>query len=80
MYTVSFIYRPGSSDDEFHRLNDEIRAVAAATEGFLGTESWVSPDGPMGNVVYYWEHLDHLEEFSNTAGHLQAKREYRRWS
>ena len=53
MYSAAFIFRPGTYDDEFHRLNKLIDAAAKATDGFLGTENWRSFDGNILNATYY---------------------------
>ena len=79
MFSAAFIFRPGTYDDEFHRLNKLIDAAAQATDGFLGTESWRSFDGKTVNATYYWESLDALREFSGNANHLEAKKQYSRW-
>ena len=79
MYSAAFIFQPGDYDDEFHRLNSLIDAAARETEGFLGTESWHSPDGDTLNATYYWESLDALRSFSRNPNHLQAKKQYSRW-
>jgi len=79
MYSAAFIFKPGTYDDEFHRLNDLIDAAANATEGYLGAETWKSPDGKMFNAIYYWETLEALQEFSRHPTHLEAKKQYSRW-
>ncbi|HRY09176.1 MAG: antibiotic biosynthesis monooxygenase [Actinobacteria bacterium] len=79
MYEISFIFRPGEYDDDFHRLDAEIDEIARATPGYIGSRTWQSPDGSVLNAVYSWEHLDHLKEFSRSAAHMQAKSEYQRW-
>ena len=79
MYSAAFIFKPGTYDDEFHRLNDLIDAAANATEGYLGAETWKSPDGEMFNAIYYWERLEALQEFSRHPTHLEAKKQYSRW-
>jgi heme-degrading monooxygenase HmoA len=79
MYSAAFIFKPGTYDDEFHRLNDLIDAAANATEGYLGAETWKSPDGKMLNAVYYWESLEALQGFSRHPTHLEAKKQYSRW-
>jgi heme-degrading monooxygenase HmoA len=77
--SAAFIFRPGSYDDEFHRLNKLIDAAARATERFLGSETWRSFDGKTLNATYYWETLEALKEFSGNADHLEAKKQYSRW-
>ena len=79
MYSVDFIFEPCDYDDRFHELNAIIDAAAQATPGYLGVESWRSPDGRLRNAKYFWESLDALRAFSQHPQHLQAKREYRKW-
>ena len=79
MYSAAFIFRPGTYDDEFHRLNDLIDQAAESTEGFLGSETWQAPDGATLNAVYYWETLEALREFSKNPHHLEAKKQVSRW-
>ncbi|MGH8090847.1 MAG: antibiotic biosynthesis monooxygenase family protein [Rudaea sp.] len=79
MYSVDFIFEPGVYDERFHELNAIIDAAARATPGYLGVESWRSPDGSLRNAKYYWETLDALRAFSRHPQHLQAKREYQKW-
>jgi len=79
MYSASFIFKPANYDDEFHRLNKLIDAVAVATEGYLGTESWFCENGKTVNAIYYWDSLESLREFSVHPTHREAKRQYKRW-
>lgn len=79
MYSVAFIYEPGEHDAEFVRLNELIDQVARSKDGFLGAESWRSPDGKKSNATYYWATMDALKEFSSHPRHLEAKRQYSRW-
>ena len=79
MYSASFIFKPGTYDDEFHRLNDLIDQAANATSGYLGAETWQSPDGSCLNAIYYWESLESLKEFAKNPHHLEAKKQYSRW-
>ncbi len=79
MFMVSFLFRPGRYDDEFHRLNAETQAIAESTPGYLGSESWWSDDRSVRNAVYYWDDLGHLSDFSRAVPHLEAKSRYDRW-
>jgi hypothetical protein len=45
MYSVAFLFEPGTYDARFHELNALIDAAADANPGFLGRESWRSPEG-----------------------------------
>ena len=79
MYSAAFIFEPGEYDAEFHRLNAIIDAVARASPGFLGVESWRAVEGSRRNVTYYWRDLDSLREFSRHPAHQEAKRQHARW-
>ena len=79
MFIASFIYSPGRYDEEFHRLNAIIDAVARSLPGFISAESWVSADGERRNATYYWNDLETLKTFSAHPVHQEAKRQYARW-
>ncbi len=79
MYSAAFIYQAGEYDADFHALNDAIDQIARASHGFLGSESWVSPDGATRNATHYWADLETLRAFSTHPKHLEAKRQYERW-
>lgn len=79
MFSASFIFTERELDDEFFALDAKIEAAAAATDGFLGKESWVSVDGSKRNSVYYWRDREALGVFSRHPLHLEAKRQYERW-
>lgn len=79
MYSASFIFQPGEYDDEFHRLNDEIDAVADSFDSFKGVEKWTSTDGKKFNAIYYWDNLDDLKAFARHPSHIEAKRQYKKW-
>lgn len=79
MYSAAFIFRPGTYDDEFHRLNGLIDEAARNTDGYIGAETWRSADGKIFNATYYWESLEALRSFSRNPHHLEAKKQYSNW-
>jgi heme-degrading monooxygenase HmoA len=79
VFSISFIFKPGTYDDEFQRLDAAVGAVAKSTEGFLGSESWWSKDGTKCNAIYYWADLKHLSDFAQAMPHKEAKASYDRW-
>lgn len=79
MFSAAFIFRPGTYDDEFHRLNALIDAAAKSNPGYIGAETWRSVDGKTVNATYYWKSLDALQKFSRHPKHLEAKKQYSRW-
>jgi heme-degrading monooxygenase HmoA len=79
MLSATFIFAPGTYDDEFHRLDAIIMAVAEANEGYKGCERWWNEDRTQRSVVYYFDSPEALRTFSTDETHKQAKREYARW-
>ena len=79
MYSAAFLFRPGTYDAEFHRLNGLIDEAAKSNPGFIGVESWQSADGKTLNATYYWASLEDLKKFSQHPKHLEAKKQYSRW-
>ena len=79
MYSAAFMFRPGTYDEEFHRLNGLIDEVAKSNPGFIGSETWKSADGKILNAIYYWKSLEDLKIFSQHPNHLEAKKQYSRW-
>lgn len=79
MFAVSFIFRPGAYDEEFHRLDSATQAIAESTEGFLGSETWWSDDRAVCNAVYHWANRRQLATFARAIPHRAAKARYDRW-
>ncbi|MEO8022975.1 antibiotic biosynthesis monooxygenase [Polaromonas sp.] len=79
MYSASFIFEPGTYDERFHTLDALIEEAALATPGYLGAETWRSPDGERVNATYFWETEESLRAFSVHPSHLEAKSQYTRW-
>jgi len=79
MFAVSFIFRPGNYDEEFHRLDTLIDDYAHSLEGYIGVERWVSDDGHTRNSVYYFRDQETVTTFSRYPEHREAKENYRRW-
>lgn len=79
MYVVAFRFRPGSYDEEFHRLNDSVQAAAESIPGYEGKRTWESPDGEEVLVNYRWASLDALAAFASHEDHLAAKQRWAEW-
>jgi hypothetical protein len=77
--SAQFIFKPGTYDDEFHRLDTEIEAYVATIPGFLGAEKWVSFDGQTKNSMYYFETMDAMFQLSRFDAHREAKGKYQNW-
>ena len=61
MYSSTFIFAKRQYDDAFHRLDQEIAAVAKSIPGYLGEETWENPANGLVSNVYYWETLEALQ-------------------
>jgi hypothetical protein len=75
----SFVFRPGTYDDEFHRLDDDIEQFARALDGFDRIETWQSADGTLVNAMYYFADMRAVRQLAGYATHLQAKGQVDRW-
>jgi heme-degrading monooxygenase HmoA len=79
MFQASFMFTPGTYDDEFHRLDQSIDAYAESLDGFLGVDRWFSADGRTKNSIYYWRDMESVSLFAKFPDHLEAKEKYSRW-
>ena len=79
MISCSFIFSPGSYDEEFHELDGKIESFASSLSGFVGVDRWVSDDGKSRNSIYYFETMDSVRELSRYPEHLVAKENYKKW-
>ena len=79
MICVQFIFKPGTYDDDFHRLDGQIDEFARALPGFDRVETWQSADGAVLNAVYYFADKQALPQLSRFPQHVQAKEQVRRW-
>ena len=79
MLQAAFMFRPGRSDAEFDALNAQIAACAAGLDGFLGEETWRSPDGTLRLAIYYWRDRQVLDRFVQDTVHRKAKSRQAEW-
>jgi heme-degrading monooxygenase HmoA len=79
MYSSTFIFATRQLDDAFHRLDQEIAAVAKAIPGYLGEETWENPAAGLVSNVYYWDSLEALQQLVQHPRHLEAKAAQGHW-
>ena len=79
MFAAQFIFKPGTYDEEFHRLDASIDKFAASLDGFLGVERWLSADGQVKNSVYYFADQATIQTFARFPDHVEAKGKVARW-
>ena len=54
MMCCQFIFKPGTYDDDFHRLDAQIDAYARSLPGFERVEKWLAPEGDVVNADYWY--------------------------
>ena len=79
MYSSTFTFAPGSFDQTFHRLDQEIAAFARSIPGYLGEETWENKATGLVSNVYYWETLEALAQLTQHPSHLVAKSNQHQW-
>jgi heme-degrading monooxygenase HmoA len=79
MFTSTFTFAKRVFDDEFHALDARIAAMARATPGYLGEETWENPATGLVANVYYWDSMAALQSLMKHPDHLAAKRQQARW-
>ncbi len=79
MICVQFIFKPGTYDDDFHRLDAQIDQYARGLRGFEKVETWQSPEGDIVNAVYYFADKESLGQLSRFPQHREAQGQVRRW-
>lgn len=79
MYVSTFIFATKKFDEAFHRLDQEIAAVAKSIPGYLGEEAWENADTGLVSNVYYWESLEALQQLVKHPRHLEAKAAQGNW-
>lgn len=79
MICAQFIFKPGSYDDDFHRLDAQIDQYARSLPGFERVETWQSPKGDIVNAVYYFTDKESLAQLSRFPQHREAQGQVHRW-
>lgn len=79
MYCSTFIFAKKQFDESFHRLDQEIAAMAKSIPGYLGEEAWENASTGLVSNVYYWESLEALQQLMQHPRHLEAKQAQGNW-
>ena len=79
MYSSTFIFAKKQFDEAFHRLDQEIAAIAKSIPGYLGEEAWENPQTGLFSNVYYWSSLEALQILVEHPRHLEAKAAQENW-
>ncbi len=79
MYASTFIFAKKQFDEAFHRLDQEIAAMAKAIPGYLGEETWENAETGLVSNVYYWESLEALQALVRHPRHIEAKAAQDNW-
>ena len=79
MICCSFVFHPGTYDDEFHRLDAEIDAYARGLDGCEKVETWYSEDRATVNAMYFFQNMAAVRQLASFPRHLEAKGQVQRW-
>ncbi|MBP6996034.1 MAG: hypothetical protein KBB39_07860 [Phycicoccus sp.] len=79
MICCQFIFKPGTYDDDFHRLDGQIDAHARSLAGFVKVETWSAPEAGLVNAIYYFEDMAAVRQLAQFPQHLEAKGQVARW-
>ena len=79
MICVQFIFKPGTYDDEFHRLDDQIDAYARSLPGYDRVETWLASEGGLVNAMYYFTDQQSVAQLARFPQHREAKEQVQRW-
>lgn len=79
MIACQFIFKPGTYDADFHRLDGEIDQFARSLPGFERVEKWLSPDGDVVNAMYYFADQKDVAQLARFPVHREAKGQVDRW-
>jgi heme-degrading monooxygenase HmoA len=79
IYSSTFIFAKGQYDDEFHKLDEAIAAVAKSIPGYIGEETWENPNNGLISNVYYWESMEALQQLVSHPKHREAKEKQSKW-
>lgn len=79
MMCCQFIFKPGTYDDDFHRLDAQIDRFARSLPGFERVEKYLSPDGDVVNAIYYFADESDVAELARFPTHREAKGQVARW-
>ena len=73
MICCQFIFKPGTYDDDFHRLDGQIDEFARSLPGFVRVELWHAPEGGVVNAMYYFADQQSVGALGRFAQHREAR-------
>lgn len=79
MICCQFIFKPGSYDHDFHRLDGQIDTYARSLPGFDRVETWQDADAGTVNAIYYFADREAVVQLGRFAQHREAKEQVHRW-
>ena len=79
MICCQFIFKPGTYDDDFHRLDGQIDQYARSLAGFEKVETWHAPDGGVVNAIYYFADKNSVAQLARFPRHREGKGQVQRW-
>ena len=79
MICCQFIFRPGTYDEDFHRLDGRIDGVRTQPARVRTGEKWQVPEGDIINAMYYFADQKSVAQLARFPRHREAKGQVQRW-
>lgn len=79
MICCQFIFKPGTYDEDFHRLDQQIDDYARNLPGFDRVEKWLAPENGVINAMYYFADQESVAHLARFPTHREAKDQVQRW-
>ena len=79
MICCQFIFKPGTYDDDFHRLDAQIDQYARSLPGFEKVEKWLAPAGGVVHAIYYFADKKSVARLAQFPQRCEAKGQVQRW-
>ncbi|HEU5421852.1 MAG TPA: hypothetical protein VFV41_29515 [Streptosporangiaceae bacterium] len=79
MICCQVIFKPGTYDEDFRRLDAQIDQFARSLPGSEKVEQWLAPEGGVANAIYYFADKEPVARLARFPQHREAKGQVRRW-
>ncbi|SDJ48702.1 hypothetical protein SAMN05444157_3605 [Frankineae bacterium MT45] len=79
MMCCQFLFKPGTYDDDFYRLDGQIDDYARSLPGFVRTEKYTADQTGIVNAIYYFEDKKSVAHLARFPQHREAKGQVQRW-
>lgn len=79
MICCQFVFEPGTYDEEFHQLDNQIADFAKSLPGFISNRTFYSADKKISNAIYFFKDTESVKQLARYPEHLSAKEKVDNW-